>query len=66
MDEEKIRTVEEINDEIERIRNMIGKDQSEYAEGKLSGLYFALGKKLNYDGEVIKKLNYDGEVIKNE
>ena len=55
-----VRTVKEIEDEIERIKE-IPKDNPQMSEtslafgkGKLSGLYFALSKKVNFDGEVME------------
>lgn len=55
-----VRTVKEIEDEIERIKE-IPKDNPQMSEtslafrkGKVSGLCFALGKKVNFDGEVME------------
>lgn len=54
MSEDKLRTIKKIKEEIERVGKMIEEDQSLFGKGKLSGLYFALGKKLNFDGEVME------------
>jgi len=51
------RSINEIKDEIERVRELLKTDKGEhsvYGKGKLSGLYFALGKKLNFDSEEIE------------
>ena len=55
MSEEKLRSIEEIKEEIERIRNLLEKEKrgTSFGKGKLSGLYFALGINLNFDGEEI-------------
>ena len=52
---EEVKTIEEIKEEIERIEEMVEIDHSTFGKGKLSGLYFVLGKKLTFDGDVIKK-----------
>jgi len=54
MPKEKLRTIKEIKDEIDRVKEMIKVDHSTYGKGKLSGLYFALGKKLNFDSKVME------------
>ena len=54
MSGEKLKTIEEIKEEIKRIKEMVEIDHSTFGKGKLSGLYFALGKKLTFDRDVIE------------
>jgi len=60
MTEEKLRTVKEIKDEIERMKEILQDEPQAslttkmYIKGKMSGLYFALHIKTNFDGEVME------------